>query len=160
MTRFFSLAILLLLSNASVPAGPKDPPADSSVLLKADEAFDAATAAEGLKGFASFLADEVATLRPDKPIVEGKDAMTALWTPLLSNPDLVIRWKPLEASISAKGDLGYTLGAYEITSKGEQAKHVVATGKYVTIWRKQRDGSWRVVFDSGVPDAPAKDNPS
>jgi ketosteroid isomerase-like protein len=124
-------------------------------LQKADEAFDAATAAQGLKGFASFLADDVATLRPDKPIITGKDAMTALWTPLLSSPKLTIRWKPLKASLSGSGDLGYTIGTYEITSKDEQGTHVVGTGKYVTIWRKQGDGSWKIAFDSGVEDTPA-----
>lgn len=112
------------------------------------------TAAQGMKGFASFLADDVATLRPDKPIITGKDAMIALWTPLLSNPNLVIRWKPQKASVSASGDLGYTLGTYEIASGEAQGKHVEATGKYVTIWRKQGDGSWKVAFDSGVPDTP------
>jgi ketosteroid isomerase-like protein len=148
------VAVIVLIPAGFSLANPKDP-ADSSALLKADEAFDAATAAQGLKGFASFLADDVATLRPDKPIITGKGAMTALWIPLLSNPNLVIRWKPLMASVSAGGDLGYTVGTYEITGKDEQEKHVVATGKYVTIWRKQDDGSWKVAFDSGVPDTPA-----
>jgi ketosteroid isomerase-like protein len=159
MKRLFLLAIIVLIPDGFVLAGTKDPPADSSVLLKADEAFDAATAAQGLKGFASFLADDVATLRPDKPIITGKDAMIALWTTLLSNPNLVIRWKPVKASVSASGDLGYTVGTFEITTKDEQGTHVIAPGKYVTIWRKQGVGSWKVAFDSGVPDTPpAKGN--
>lgn len=64
-----------------------------------------------------------------------------------------IRWQPLDAAISSSGDLGYTIGAYEIVRSGENAG-VVTTGKYVTIWKKQADGSWKVIFDSGVPDTP------
>jgi len=156
MNRFLLMAVIVLAPSSFLLAGPKDPQAESIILLKADEAFDAATAAQGVKGFASFLAEDVATLRPDKPIITGKDAMTALWTPLLSNPSLTIRWKPLKASLSGGGDLGYTVGTYEITSKDEQGTHVVATGKYVTIWRKQGDSSWKVAFDSGVEDTAAQ----
>ena len=155
MNRVCLIAVMILVSASFVLAGPKDPPIDSSTLLKADEAFDAATAEEGLKGFSSFLADDVVTLRPDKPIIAGKEAMTALWTSLLTNPNLMIRWKPVKASVSASGDLGYTVGSYEISRKDEQGTHVVATGKYVTIWKKQGDGSWKVAFDSGVEDTAA-----
>jgi ketosteroid isomerase-like protein len=64
------------------------------------------------------------------------------------------RWQLLRAAISSGEDLGYTIGSYEITQSDEQGKRVASTGKYVTIWRKQPDGSWKVVFDSGVPDSP------
>lgn len=70
MKRLFLLAIIVLIPGGFVLAGTKDPAADSSVLLKAD------------------------------------DAMIALWTPLLSNPNLVIRWKPVKASVSAGSGLG------------------------------------------------------
>jgi hypothetical protein len=43
-------------------------------------------------------------------------------------------------------DLGYTLGCYEITRTGQR---VVGTGKYVTIWKKQSDRSWKVVLRRG-----------
>ena len=131
-------------------------PADVAALLKADQDFNDDTVARGLKGFLSFLADDVATLRPDRPVLTGKKALAEAWTPLLTNPALAIRWRPLTSSISAGGDLGYTVGSYEIARSDEQGQRVVSTGKYVTIWRRQADGSWKVAFDSGVPDSPPK----
>jgi len=56
------------------------------------------------------------------------------------------------AFASADGDLGYTLGTWQSTHYNAKGQGQVATGKYVTIWRKQADGSWKVVFDGGNPD--------
>jgi ketosteroid isomerase-like protein len=123
-------------------------------LLDADRAFAAATEKGRLEGFSSFLAEDTATLRPDLPVIRGRKAVAERWAALLSNPAMSIRWQPLDATISSSGDLGYTIGAYEIVRSGENAG-VVATGKYVTIWKKQADGSWKVIFDS-VPDTRKK----
>jgi ketosteroid isomerase-like protein len=42
--------------------------------------------------------------------------------------------------------MGYTIGTYELTVDQEGASMVIA-GKYVTLWEKQTDGSWKVVVD-------------
>ena len=128
--------------------------AEVSALVAADQAFNDATSARGLEGFLSFLADDVSTLRPDRPVLTGKQALADAWSSLLTSPALSIRWKPLTGSLSAGGDLGYTIGSYEITRSDDQGKRVTGSGKYVTIWRRQIDGSWKVAFDSGVPDTP------
>ncbi len=143
--------LLAVLSAAPGFAGT----ADASVLLDADRAFAEATAKGRLEGFSSFLAEDAATFRPDSPVIRGRKAVAERWAPLLNNPAMSIRWQPLDATISSSSDLGYTIGAYEIVRSGENAG-VVATGKYVTIWKKQADGSWKVIFDSGVPDTPQK----
>lgn len=143
--------LLAILSAALGFAATPDP----SVLLDADRAFAEATAKGRLEGFSSFLAEDTATLRPDLPVIRGRKAVAERWAPLLNNPAMSIRWQPLDATISSSGDLGYTIGAYEIVRSGEGAG-VVGTGKYVTIWKKQADGSWKVIFDSGVPDTPQK----
>jgi len=56
------------------------------------------------------------------------------------------------AFASEAGDLGYTLGTWRSTRYNDAGRGHVSTGKYVTIWRKQADGSWKVVFDGGNPD--------
>jgi ketosteroid isomerase-like protein len=53
------------------------------------------------------------------------------------------------ADISASGDLGYTYGTYEFRAVGKDGNPVVEHGKYTSIWKKQRDGSWKVVLDMG-----------
>ena len=157
MKRFLTItAVLLFICGMAQANSPKKASGGTDALLKADSDFAAATAEKGLEGFGSFLADDAATLRPDKPVISGKEAFLASWTSLLNNHALSITWKPMTASISSSGDLGFTVGSYEITKAGEKSKQIVATGKYVTIWRKQRDGSWKVLFDTGVTDTPAE----
>jgi ketosteroid isomerase-like protein len=137
----------ILIAGHSAPAATK-----LDALLAADRAFDAATADKKLDGFSSFLADNVATLRADQPVLRGKVAMQQDWKPLLENKAISLRWQPVSAEISKSGDLGYTVGSYTITRTGEDGGAIAGTGKYLTIWRLQKDGSWKVEFDTGVPD--------
>ena len=157
MKRFLTIAaVLLFLSGILWANSATKSSKGTDALLRADSDFAAATAEKGLEGFGSFLADDAATLRPNKPVISGKESVIAAWTPLLNNHTLSITWKPMTAAISSSGDLGFTVGSYEITKTEEKGKQVFATGKYVTIWRKQHDGSWKVVFDTGVTDLTAE----
>ena len=144
----FALAALL----ASVPgfAG------DEEVLLKADREFARATAEKGIEGFASFLADDVVLLNGGAPVVHGRQGAIDMWSGLLNDPNTSIRWEPTMAVLAESGELGYTVGQYTLTVTGENGEGSVQKGKYVTIWRKQADGGWKVVLDGGNPDGPAE----
>ena len=122
--------------------------------MKADLAFAEATARRRLEGFSSFLAEDVMSIRPNTPVVKGSQALASRWAPMLNDPAMSITWQPLEAVISDDGSMGFTVGSYEITKSGGQGKSAAGTGKYVTIWKKQPDGSWKVVYDWGVEDTP------
>lgn len=126
--------------------------ANRDSLLAADLAFDAATAGKKFDGFSSFLADDASTLRADQPVVRGKAAVQQVWKPLLENKSISLRWQPISAEISKSKDLGYTVGSYTITRTDEKGSAIVGTGKYLTVWRLQKDGTWKVEFDTGVPD--------
>lgn len=139
-------------ARGSVRAGASA--AAEAVLLEADRAFDAATAARGEAGFASFLSDDMTTIRADQPIVRGKGAFLEGWKSVFTTPGLSLRWQPQLARISDDGTMGFTVGTYTTTRSENGEARVVGSGKYVTIWRKQSDGTWKVIFDSGVPDTP------
>jgi ketosteroid isomerase-like protein len=51
--------------------------------------------------------------------------------------------------MAASGDLGYTYGTYVLTSKDKDkdGKPIVEHGRYLTIWKKQKDGIWKVAVD-------------
>ena len=51
--------------------------------------------------------------------------------------------------MSASGDLGYTYGTFEFSSKNKEGKPMVERGKYTSIWKKQKGGIWKVVLDMG-----------
>ena len=60
-----------------------------------------------------------------------------------------LTWKPIRAEMAASGDLGFTYGNYVFTSKNKEGKMVANHGKYTSIWRKQKDGQWKVIVDMG-----------
>ena len=62
-------------------------------------------------------------------------------TPAFSDTSSSFSWEPEHARVSQSGDLGYTIGRYRTTRIGTDGVEVVATGSYVSIWRKQADGS-------------------
>jgi len=151
--KWLACGVLLIAGIAAI--GSSAPPAaNRDALLAADRAFDAATAEKKLDGFSSFLADNASTLRADRPVLQGKAAVQQEWKALLENKSISLRWQPISAEIAKSGDLGYTVGSYTITRTDEKGSAVVGTGKYLTVWRLQKDKSWKVEFDTGVPDTP------
>ena len=129
--------------------------ADGSAKLRALEAeFNQATAERGLDGFISYFADGASELENGGGIVTGKANIRHSLEPW---GDVSLTWAPVQADMAASGDLGYTFGNYVLKTKGKEGKPVVAYGKYATVWKKQKDGSWKVVMDMGnASPAPAK----
>ena len=95
MKRPWVLGAAVLLMAGALAAGRAARESDKDGLLQADRNFNDATAARGLEGFSSFLAENVRSIRADKPVIEGKAALTETWRPLLTNPALTIRWAPI-----------------------------------------------------------------
>ena len=58
--------------------------------------------------------------------------------------------------MSASGDMGFTWGQYEGDSKDAEGNPVKKTGRYMTVWKKQPDGSWKVELDASN-DGPPED---
>ena len=61
-----------------------------------------------------------------------------------------LSWKPTKAEIAQSGDLGYTFGTYEFTELDSLDNPSISYGNYVTVWKKQEDGSWKYVLDGGA----------
>lgn len=64
-------------------------------------------------------------------------------------PGVSLTWRPVFASVAASGDLGFTIGESIRTGRGPSGAAVQRFGKYITVWQRQRDGSWKFVVDGG-----------
>ena len=120
---------------------------DASALLKMESEFQKATAEKGWDGYVTFLADDSVELPNGESAVKGKEAIRKYlgeWTPGMS-----LTWKPTGSDMAASGDLGYTYGEYTFKSKDKDGHPVVRYGKYMTVWKKQKDGSWKAAVDMG-----------
>ena len=132
--------------------------ADKATLIKADEAFAVATAEKGLEGWLSWFAPDAKIFPTGEAVVEGLDAVKACYARSGFDPK-ELKWKPVGGEMAASGDLGYTYGTASWPGADAQGKKTTRTGKYLTVWKRQADGSWKVVADIGNPDPPAKVGP-
>lgn len=117
-----------------------------ALLLELEARFARATADGGGKAFAAWFAEDAVTLSNGQAPVHGHAAIAKQATWLAKDYQLL--WTPTEAVMSPSGDMGYTWGHYEGHSKDPDGNAKVTTGRYLTIWRKEPDGNWKVLLDS------------
>jgi len=125
--------------------------ADRAAIMKAERDFEAARANKGLEGWLSFFAEDATSLDAGQPIVEGKSAMRERLQKRF-NPNLLLKWQPVKVEVAASGDMAWSAGTWQLCDKSKPEGDAMATGKYLTVWRKQEDGSWKVVADTGNED--------
>lgn len=132
-----------------------DPTANPGKLLLLDleKRFAQDVAAHGGAAFARWFADDGVTLGNGAAPVVGKVAIakSANWLA----KDYQLTWTPTDAVMSPAGDMGYTWGHYEGHSKDANGNPITTSGRYITIWRKQPDGTWKVVLDAGANEPAA-----
>jgi ketosteroid isomerase-like protein len=127
---------------------------DVKLLLDADRAFAKATAERGVEGWMEFMAPNAVQLQAE-PLV-GLDQIRAGMTRQFNSPGFKLLWEPVKAEFVGNGNVGYTVGHYQVHYNSDDGKPVVRQGSYLTTWQQQKDGSWKVVSDIGSPDPPAK----
>ena len=146
--RAVALATLIPLLAACAPAETPPPPADPEALMEADRAFAAAVAEGGAEAWVSWFAEDGAQIQPGVGEVRGRDALRELMAGL-DDPTFTLRWEPRRADVAASGDLGWTTGDFVSEGVGPAGEPRRGQGRYVSIWRRQADGSWKVVLDVG-----------
>jgi ketosteroid isomerase-like protein len=123
----------------------KEPTQQSSIheILNADISFSDMSRQIGMKkAFLQYIDNEGVLLRPGHLPLAGAEAIDFLSQ--LSDTAYTLTWQPMKGEISKSGDLGFTYGVYTLSIKDSVYK-----GTYVSIWKKQNDGSWKFVLDSG-----------
>ncbi len=139
------VAIVVLLS-LNIAKAQSASGADTLRQLEAD--FMKAAAERGSQGYMSYYAEDAVELPNGVDIIRGKDSI-AKGMSFLDQKDNHLTWTPVYADMAASGDLGYTFGTYEFRSKDKDGKPTVEHGKYASVWKKQKDGTWKVVMDMG-----------
>ena len=116
----------------------------------------AAYANKNVDKAASFVAPDGAIYAPNAPAAQGLDAVKKMTADMLKLSDVKLTWTPTLVEAAKSGDLGFSSGTYEFSFKDPSGKTIDDKGKYVTVWKKQADGSWKVVrdiFNSDLPEA-------
>jgi ketosteroid isomerase-like protein len=143
-----AVLIVIIAAPNTRPVASASPRATADTLRELEGEFMKAATERGSAGYMSYYADDSVELPNGGPIIQGK-VNIAKGMGFLDQKDNHLTWTPVGADISASADLGYTYGTYEFRSKDKDGKPVIDHGKYTSIWKKQKDGSWKVVLDMG-----------
>lgn len=140
------LACLALLGTA-LTTGAAEPTVDDTLAaeLRATEIGFAKTMADrDAAAFAGFLADETVFFAGDNAL-RGKNTVAKAWAPFFEGPDAPFSWQPDVAVVLESGSLGLTSGPV-FDPAGNRI------GTFNSVWRRDDDGEWKIVFDRGCPD--------
>jgi ketosteroid isomerase-like protein len=146
--------VLALGAVALVVAGPaaSETTAELAAQVRAAEtAFAATMAGRDLASFGSFVADE-ALFFGRRGVLRGRPAVVDGWKPFFDGPKAPFSWAPETVEVLDSGTLALSSGpVYDPDGK--------VTGTFSSIWRRDADGRWRVLFDKGCPVCPDPPKP-
>ncbi len=115
-------------------------------IVKTEKAFAQSSKTEGVtKAFYDFAADNAAINRGNS-VIKGKEKIKEYYeNQTLKN--IKLDWKPDFVDVSESGDLGYTYGHYTFSAMDTTGKTITSEGIFHTVWKKQKDGTWKFVWD-------------
>jgi ketosteroid isomerase-like protein len=123
------------------------------LLFDLDARFAKDVRERGGAAFADWFSQDAVALNNGQAPVSGLVAIvkSANWDPKVYQ----LTWTTTDAQMGPSGDMGYTWGHFEGHSKDAAGNPVTTSGRYITMWRKEKDGSWKVVLDAGANEPAA-----
>jgi ketosteroid isomerase-like protein len=141
-----ALAALPLFAAPAITTVTVDRQAALDAVVAAEKAFARTAAEKGTReAFLQYLSDDSVLLAPGP--VPGKE----MWKARPAPPSF-LSWYPVVADVSLAGDLGWDTGPWQLRPKGKADKNVLH-GFFITLWRKQADGSFKAELDGGGSNA-------
>lgn len=148
------LVFLALCTGALASHAAPDKEQLKKEVAAMEDRFSAMAQEKGvLAAFEHFAAPDVAFIDTDPRQFRGPDAVRKRMSGFPAGATL--KWSASFTDVSDDGSLGYNYGRYEMRSTGPDGQERVGTGWFLTIWKRQPDGTWRYVMDTGAPDRPA-----
>jgi ketosteroid isomerase-like protein len=116
-------------------------------IAQAEKDFQKMTTEKGIKAAFPYYADSSAVVKGNNDsLIKNKDGIANLYSlPVFEKTTLT--WSPDFIDASDDGTLGYTYGKYVWQSKDSTGKVSEFKGVFHTVWKKQKDGSWKYVWD-------------
>ena len=111
--------------------------------------FSKAAEARDLNAFRSFIDADARFVAGD--VRRGVDEVAAAWAPFFAADGPAIRWRPSVVEVLDDGRLALSRGPYRVIAINAEGETVEYWGTFNSVWRLNKDGVWRVVFDAGSP---------
>jgi ketosteroid isomerase-like protein len=145
--RLAAVAAVLSLTACGSREAPDTRGADEKTIRGRETAWSKAAETKDLENYLAFYAEEAVSLPPGRPALSGWNEIGGAVLPLFKDPAFWLTFQTRRVEAARSGDLAFTSGVYAMTWTGDNKRPVSETGKYVRIWKKQFDGSWKVTLD-------------
>ncbi|OBX25123.1 uncharacterized protein DUF4440 [Gelidibacter algens] len=143
--KLIALLVLLVLLNSCNNAQETDNREKwKQQILKTEENFEKMVQSKGIHNAFLAFADNDATLIRSNKLVKGHKGIDSLYK---EEPSKNLRWKAEFVKVSKSGDLGFTYGTYSTVYKDSTGKQVKDFGVFSTIWKRQKDETWKFILD-------------
>jgi ketosteroid isomerase-like protein len=137
----FSFSACNFFEKKKVVTGPDE----KQKMMDTDRAFSKLSVEKGMKNaFLEYIDSNGVLLKSNRYPILGAEAIDYLIQQ--NDSGYTLQWEPEAGFIAQSGELGYTYGVYAFKPNG---KDTATYGTYVSIWKKQADGKWKFVLDSG-----------
>lgn len=153
-----SLAVLACALSACTPQ--QIPQKDIDAIKAADAAYAAALTSGNVDAVVAMYTSDAQLLPPGMPMSTGTDAIKRTMSGMMSTMKFTLRLTP--GTVSGRGDMAYVVGAFHFTATMKdttQAAPPPEDGKYVEVFMRQADGSWKLAVDiwnpNSMPEMPA-----
>lgn len=142
---------LLGFSTGCTSESTSTPSSDPAELVAVDRLFCQRSLEAGMKvAFVEYADSAVIKMEDGQPAIRGIQNLQTQWAdPRPDGPSPLV-WEPQHADVSASGDLGFTYGYWRYPASTATGTDTLYYGNYVSIWKRQADGSWKYVLDTGT----------
>ena len=140
------LALPCLFAGCAPNNGTPSAEALRDQVIATEIAFAATMAERDFDAFAAFITDDAIFYSGDTTL-RGKKAVLAAWKPYFEGPTAPFSWQPASGEVLASGDLAFSTGPV-LDPDGN------LIGTFHSVWKRQGDGNWRIVFDRGSSACP------
>ncbi len=124
---------------------------ERAALLDRDRSWAAVIASGDVDRVFSYWADDAVIYAAGIPAVRGKEAIRKFVATNRTQRGFSLTTLPREAVVSQDGNLGYTVGEYEIFLRGPEGSPIVTEGRYLAIWRRDSAGLWKCTLEIHSP---------
>ncbi|WP_281238749.1 YybH family protein [Flavobacterium praedii] len=148
MKNFITLFIILsTFASCSPKSESKNLTYVKLEIVKTEKDFEKLVAEKGpAEGFYQFADSNAVIKREQDTLIIGKTNIKNYYLNLkLQNP--TITWSPDAVIVSDAGDMASSYGKYKWTTKDASGKEKTTKGVFHTVWKKQKDGSWKYIWD-------------
>ena len=138
----FLMFVLAALATAENPA--------TWEVICAETNFSRAAERRDLDAFLEFVDQDARFLF--RPVARGREEVGEAWARTFAPDGPEMRWRPREVEVTADGNLAFSRGPYRSRRTGDDGEVIETWGHYISTWRMNNEGEWKVLFDTGGDD--------